>query len=236
MIYAVSDIHGNFDKYTKMLEKINFSPNDTLYILGDVIDRGNDGFKILLDAAKRSNVTMLMGNHEAMALDALPSIINCIRKGKKVKITVKNADAIDLWFYNGGKSSLIDFLSLNADDRRFAWNCMNSMPLYKEVEVGGQKFLLLHGGLKHFSPSRPIEEYKRDEIVWCRPQPDTTYYSDKYVVVGHTPTIFLYDEAGINTDEARFFKTDSFIDIDCGCGHNGRLGCLCLDTMEEIYV
>ena len=40
MIYAVSDIHGNFDKYTKMLEKINFSPNDTLYILGDVIDHG----------------------------------------------------------------------------------------------------------------------------------------------------------------------------------------------------
>ena len=216
MIYAVSDIHGNFDKYTKLLETINFSPDNTLYILGDIIDRGYDGFKILLDA--------------------LPSIINYIRKGKEAGFTPKDAEAVDLWFYNGGEPSFIDFLSLNADDMQLAWDCMNSMPLYKEVEVRGQKFLLLHGGLKNFSPSRPIEEYERDEIVWCRPQPDTTYYSDKYVVVGHTPTILLYNATGVETDEANFFKTDSFIDIDCGCGHNGRLGCLCLDTMEEIYV
>ncbi len=24
--------------------------------------------------------------------------------------------------------------------------------------------------------------------------------------------------------------------IDCGCGFGGRLGCLCLETMEETYV
>ena len=40
------------DKYIKMLEKINFSDSDTLYILGDVVDRGPDGIKILLDIAK----------------------------------------------------------------------------------------------------------------------------------------------------------------------------------------
>ena len=40
MIYAMSDLHGYYDKYTKMLEKITFSDDDTLYILGDV--NGND--------------------------------------------------------------------------------------------------------------------------------------------------------------------------------------------------
>lgn len=49
MIYAVSDIHGCYNKYQKLLKKINFGSNDTLYILGDVINRGSDGFKILLD-------------------------------------------------------------------------------------------------------------------------------------------------------------------------------------------
>ena len=34
MIYAMSDLHGCYDKYINMLEKINFSNNDTLYILG----------------------------------------------------------------------------------------------------------------------------------------------------------------------------------------------------------
>ena len=36
----MSDIHGQFDALMKMLEKIQFSDEDELYILGDVIDRG----------------------------------------------------------------------------------------------------------------------------------------------------------------------------------------------------
>lgn len=65
MIYAISDIHGCWDKYRKLLKKINFGLDDTLYVLGDVIDRGPDGFKIMLDMARRPNVVNLMGNHEA---------------------------------------------------------------------------------------------------------------------------------------------------------------------------
>lgn len=36
----MSDIHGCFDKYKEMLELIEFVPGDTLYVLGDVTDRG----------------------------------------------------------------------------------------------------------------------------------------------------------------------------------------------------
>ncbi|MDE7280156.1 MAG: fructose-bisphosphatase class III, partial [Ruminiclostridium sp.] len=55
-----------------MLEKIRFSENDALYVLGDVIDRGGEGIRILRDIMARPNVKMLMGNHEKMAIDALP--------------------------------------------------------------------------------------------------------------------------------------------------------------------
>ena len=64
MIYVMSDLHGCFDKYLLMLEKIKLSEKDTLYILGDVVDRGADGVRILLDIAKRKNVVMLRGNHD----------------------------------------------------------------------------------------------------------------------------------------------------------------------------
>ena len=43
MTYAMSDLHGCYDKYKKMLEKIHFGEDDTLYILGDVVDRGDGG-------------------------------------------------------------------------------------------------------------------------------------------------------------------------------------------------
>lgn len=46
MIYAISDIHGCWDKYRKLLKKINFGLDDTLYVLGNVTDRGPDGFKL----------------------------------------------------------------------------------------------------------------------------------------------------------------------------------------------
>ena len=49
MIYAVSDLHGCYEKYRNMLETIQFRETDTLYILGDVVDRGDGGMKILLD-------------------------------------------------------------------------------------------------------------------------------------------------------------------------------------------
>lgn len=62
----MSDIHGRYDKYLKILETINFLENDTLYILGDVIDRGKDGIKIIQDIMKRKNIVFLVGNHEVM--------------------------------------------------------------------------------------------------------------------------------------------------------------------------
>ena len=47
MTYVMSDIHGRIDLFEKMLNEINFSKNDKLYVLGDCIDRGG-GLKVLL--------------------------------------------------------------------------------------------------------------------------------------------------------------------------------------------
>ena len=67
----MSDLHGCYDKYLQMLEKIKFNKDDTLYVLGDSIDRGDDGIKILLDMMKRPNVVPMLGNHEYMAYSVL---------------------------------------------------------------------------------------------------------------------------------------------------------------------
>lgn len=54
MIFVCSDIHGNYEVYKKAVDKL--SVNDTLYILGDVIDRGPDGITIIQDMTLRDNV------------------------------------------------------------------------------------------------------------------------------------------------------------------------------------
>ena len=52
MIYVMSDIHGQKRRFDSVMKQINLQPEDTLYVLGDVIDRNPDGIKILQDAVK----------------------------------------------------------------------------------------------------------------------------------------------------------------------------------------
>ena len=71
MIYCMSDIHGELDRFKAMLDLINFSSDDTLYIIGDVIDRHPGGVEILKIIKDTPNMFMLLGNHEQMCLDTL---------------------------------------------------------------------------------------------------------------------------------------------------------------------
>ena len=96
-IYVMSDIHGHKDLFDKMLEKIKFSSDDTLYILGDVIDRGPDGIKTLLKIMKMPNVKMILGNHEYMMLTYLTDPLASFKEAKA------------LWFRNGGEVTLNSF-------------------------------------------------------------------------------------------------------------------------------
>ena len=66
--YIISDIHGCYDQYQELLCKIDFSEEDELYILGDVLDRGPEPIKVLLDLMDRVNATLILGNHDATAL------------------------------------------------------------------------------------------------------------------------------------------------------------------------
>ena len=43
MHYVLSDIHGNTRRFDSVMAQIDLRPEDTLYVLGDVIDRYPDG-------------------------------------------------------------------------------------------------------------------------------------------------------------------------------------------------
>ena len=60
--YVISDIHGEYDKFTTLLEKIDLKDMDTLYILGDVLDRGPNPVKTLLKLMEMPNVVLFHKN------------------------------------------------------------------------------------------------------------------------------------------------------------------------------
>ena len=46
MIYCISDVHGEYELFQKLIEKINFSNNDKMYICGDIIDKGINSIEL----------------------------------------------------------------------------------------------------------------------------------------------------------------------------------------------
>ena len=115
MTYVMSDIHGCYEKYRDMLETIEFAADDTLYVLGDVLDRGPDGFKILLDMSARPNVVGLLGNHELLAAAVLPSLLRTMRQGAEQPLSQTEQEQMQEWIQNGGKPSILQFLQLSGE-------------------------------------------------------------------------------------------------------------------------
>ena len=234
MIYVMSDLHGCYNKYKEMLEKIDFKDSDTLYILGDVVDRGEQPIDILFDMLSRSNVYPIIGNHEAFAVDILKML--------SVEITEENFDnhineslMHNLLEYqlNGGSTTISQFHKLSAAQREIVLEYLEEefVP-YDIVKLkNGNKFLLVHSGLGNFSKSKSLDEYTLEELTYMRPNYEMKYFdSDNiYIVSGHTPTLEI-------TGKPEIYKSHNNICIDCGAAFGGRLACLCLDTMEEFYI
>ena len=233
MRYVMSDIHGEYQKYFKMLEKINFSDNDTLYILGDMIDRGPQSAELLIDIFSRKNVFPLMGNHELTAIPMLEILLSDIsEKGFQNKISCTAIYGLLNWKMNGGNSTCRSFSALSPAQRLRLLSELKKLPLFKTLEINGKRFVLVHSGINNFEESKPLESYTAEDLVFARPDFNKRYYSDgkTYVVFGHTPTDTVIGEP-------RIFKGSGNICIDCGATfENGKLACLALETMEEFYV
>lgn len=232
--YVISDLHGEYELYLKMLEKIHFSKGDMLYVLGDVLDRGPHPIQIILDLMKRPNVVCLAGNHEYMAIKCLKFLTQEITE-ESVGALEEDSESMEPmldWLYNGAEPTINEFAALIPEMRRKVYDYIAEFDLYEEVEAGGQSYLLVHAGLGNFRPDKPIWEYEIHELVWERPDYEKPYFQDKYVVTGHTPTLLIPG----NSHPGYIFRKNHHIAIDCGVSCGGRLGCLCLDTGEEFYV
>ena len=215
MTYVISDIHGEILRWKEMLKLINFSDHDTLYILGDVIDRNAFGVEILQDIMKRSNVVMLLGNHEQMMLDTFCS--NDPHRARR------------LWNRNGGGNTYRTMMyRLSKEQRMQILRFIQKLPDHLEIEVGGNNIYMVHGSTGE----------TRYERIWGRPEPppEEPPMPGKTVIVGHTATYWM---DFVDDRPFKIWYGPDLIDIDCGCGSGSdmrRLACLRLEDMKEFYV
>ncbi len=231
MIYCMSDIHGQYEKYCKMLEKIKFSSDDVLYVIGDVVDRAEGGIRILQDMMYRENVIPIIGNHEYMAYSILPKL-NTEIKDETIDMLDENfVEGLLNWQMNGGDCTITEFSKLNKDDKEEIIDYLSEFSLYEIVKVNGNKFVLVHAGIDNFEKSRSMEDYGIEELIFNRCQYNVQHFNDAYLVTGHTPTFLIEEDC-----RGKIYKKNNNIAIDTGCCYGEQLACICLNTLEEFYV
>ena len=57
------------------------------------------------------------------------------------------------------------------------------------------------------------------------------YFDDLTIVTGHTPTGLIEEKCN-----GKIYQKNGHIAVDCGAVFGGKLGCICLETLEKFYV
>lgn len=232
MIYCVSDIHGDYDKYKRLLYEIEFSDDDLLIVLGDTLDRGNHFSSVLLDMMQHENIIHLVGNHDFVGAVCLNQLSKEITKESLENLDATILGVILEWLNDGGDATTKDFYRLSQDQKDDILDYLNDFELYKEIYAGGKHYILTHAGLGDFSPQKRLEDYSLEDLAFSRTDYSKALFRDKILVTGHTPTALIPE----NPKPGYIYRGNNHIAIDCGCGFGGWLGAICLDTGEEFYV
>jgi len=192
-LFALGDIHGCSTALGKLLATIDPRPEDTLVVLGDVIDFGPDTRGViqqLIELSGRCQLILIEGNHEEMLFRA-----------------VESPSELNSWIYSGGEDTLKCYLGREEnelmDPEHFDFLKSHCRDYY---ETDG--FIFVHA---NYFPNLPMSQQSSRTLRWefLEPGRMAPHYSGKVVIAGHTP------QTSGEVLDLGFLKV---IDTDCSRG------------------
>ncbi len=224
MTYVLSDIHGEYELFYGLMEKVRFSGSDTLVCCGDMIEKGKHSVRLTKLLFSLKNAVLLTGNHEYAFLKYYWSLM---RETCDYDVVLQKLQAY--FPYDGG---LLDWETV---DR------MESLPYFYETE----SYICAHAGVPLDGEGRilPLQRATPEQLVYDRnfKEPDVLPRGGKCVFFGHTPTVNMgfaprircYLRAGAMGDKiSDYYK----IHLDTGAYQSGILGCFRVEDCQEFYV
>ena len=224
MDYCISDIHGNYDLFCRLLDKIRFGDKDKLYVLDDIIDKGQDSIRLAKLLFSIPNVYCIAGNHEYDFL-------------KYYRVLMKQTEDYD-WvleklrgYFTDGK--LLDWETVDQFDL---------LPFYVETDA----FIGVHAGIPVQDGNfLPVSHATCEQLVYDRrfKDKDILPQNGKCVMYGHTPVryltgrdeILLYLRKGAaqgSMNIADYCK----IHLDTGVALSGVLRCFAVNNCQSFYI
>jgi serine/threonine protein phosphatase 1 len=202
--FVIGDIHGCIRTLKYLVENVlRLEPADTLFLLGDIIDRGPGSKEVInyiMALSVTSTVRPVMGNHEFMMLRSL-----------------EDEDFFYRWTLNGCAQTLISFGvdPSKVYDRDSVFQIPQSYfdffrrwPLYEETD----DFFFVHAGLDAFSED-PLSDV--DTLLWTRNEDaPQDILKGRKLIHGHTPVSLSLIHNRLLDPEVKV------LNLDGGCVYN----------------
>lgn len=187
--FVISDIHGCFQTFCSLLEKIDLKKKDQLFIIGDMVDRGPYSILVLEKIVSLLEDDYLvypsLGNHE------------------QIFMNLQTTATADLYIFSKRQNTqhLLDEKYLLRKEVRLL---LESLPFYFETE----NHLLVHAGF-NTEIDEPFSDWQ--SMLWTRNyQYNSKKLKNKTVIHGHVPTPLTAVKRSIKKGEKK-------ICIDNGC-------------------
>lgn len=226
--YFVSDIHGEYELFLKLLDQINFNDDDTLFVLGDFLDKGKDSIKLVKFLMSRLNIKLIIGNHEFFFISFYQSLMRDYDGNDNIDIVLKR-----LQEYFPGETEqitweIVDFIE--------------NLPLYIETD----SFICVHAcvELDKNGIMIPIDRQNSNMLVFDRTfaNENKVPRNSKTILFGHTPCNYKNGKGRMiktphttGNDNSKKMEDFAKIQLDNGVAYTKMLGALCLESMEEFY-
>ena len=214
-LLVVGDIHGNWEKFKSLYDKIGFDPEkDLIVFLGDYLDRGDEPVPVMewvMEHYGQKNMIFLRGNHEQMFYDAVLDLqVN------------ENNRSIGLWLSNGGNTTCEGIKNSGKSNELISnWlNLVAKLPLYTEIIINDKTYWFMHANC---NPNLPISKQTEGDLLWNRTlaQMPKLHNGEQTIVLGHTPVQFLGLEA-----KPQWFQNGKLVLMDTGSFlEEGKISC-----------
>lgn len=208
-IFVFGDIHGQYNLYNAITtDCFEMDPKCTIIFLGDACDRGDYGYRIMRELLDSSQVRYLKGNHEELFVNAAHEIIGFCAQSDEMYNKLKSRDrefaqkfciditpfkmpALSLCLYNGGASTIQDWIADGADEDFV--DAIENLPLtfsYENIDF-------CHAGsiYKYFKNAADAEKLVDAEsekrLLWDRNLIPLGWETNRIAVFGHTPSFTL---------------------------------------------